>query len=549
MAVQSRSGLIFAVLALLLPLAVYLLWTPLDYSGDDLQQSVVIHKSTYGGEFYHPAGGLLYEPGLLQAPPELAPLPIQPRYLFEYPTSILVAQLWKAAGWEGTVITPVQTFRAGVGALGILFMFLALRNLLNAPLIALIGSFGLAFTAAYWTYSTHVDQSINMMLFISLAFYLLVRQRTHPPSLRSKFLIVLVMAGASFYNFTAVFTTMAIGLGLAFMPPGLTLLQRVREFIVYCVLYGIIIVIIMAISISLLASPAALADPQFWQGVLFAGKPEYGIAIVNDTIRAILGLAKSQVSFPGVQGSLQDYWDSTGQREKILIGAYFGVVLLLLASPFVLLVIRRRHLPANHGWLWITLGAMLLLHSAFNWFWDPGFIKYWLIPLFCIWIVIAFALNHAKQTLPRLYRPALAVSVIVLAATFAVNFVTEFYPDSQPSLNPWAGIANTLKESPENALFISDAHPLDFYIVYFTRRNILSRSLIEYDQGGIEADVVELINQHIDEHRAHNGDVYLYSGSNIETLATQLGFSMEQLEPAWEFPQVAFYKVNFDSST
>ena len=548
---MTRQNLsLLSLFALLIPLAIYLIWRPYNYSGDDLQQSISIYESTYGGRFFHPAGGLFYAPELFdEANNTIDGIPIQPRYLFEGPTSILTARLWRATGWQDGVITPVLTLRAIMGAVGALFIYLAVYDLRKNRLIALLCSLGMATTATYWIYSTHIDQSINMMAFIAIALYVLVHRRSARPSTSTKLIVAVILAIASFYNFTAVFTTIAFGLGIALMPQNLTLLQRVREFIIFCIFYGIIIVVTIAASVAILNSPQALIDPEFWQSVLFAGKPEYNIDILRDTFRAILGIAKSQVFYPPATDSLQAYWDAAVTTEKAVLLAYFGIVLAVLGAPFVVLIVRRRKLIQGETWLWVLLLASLLLHSIFNWFWDPGFSKYWLVPLFCLWITAALVLDHFRQTLMKWYRPALAVAVALVAVTFAVNFLSNFLPNSQLENSPWITISRELAETPETALFVSDSHPLDFHIAYFSRRNIVSAGLVSYSLSGddIETRTSDLLDQHVARHRAAGGDVYLYSATgDIATLAEQVGAA--DVEVAWEFPDLTIYRVIFSDT-
>jgi hypothetical protein len=135
-----RGELLCGLLAFLLPLLLYLLWVPLDYSGDDLQQSMTIHRATYGGDFYHPTGGVYYDPERLNEAVVPGEMPVQPRYLLEYPTSILVARLWRAFGWQDGVITPVLLLRALVGALGALLMYATLLDLRRNALVALLAT-------------------------------------------------------------------------------------------------------------------------------------------------------------------------------------------------------------------------------------------------------------------------------------------------------------------------------------------------------------------------------------------------------------------------
>jgi len=548
---KNRLVLILALLIFILTTAVYLIWSPSVYSGDDLQQAIVIQQLITGIPYYHPTGGRLYEPGLTETPnPAVQRIPINPRYLLELPTSALVAKLWDLAGWQGNVITPVITYRAVVGGLGVLFLFLALYILRgNAP-IAFVASIGLALTSSYWTYSTHVDQSINMVALICLAFYVLVRQSKTGMTLGGKIGLATVLVFASFYNFTAMLTTIAFGLAVAFIRPNATLIDRLKQFVSFFVIYGVIAAAIILAAVAIAVSPAAITSADYWRSVLFAGKPEYGISIFSDTFRAILGFAKSQVIYPGVPGSLQAYWDSVDNSVRMLVGIFYGIVLLVMAVPVVALVLRRRYLPAGERWLWVLLPSWFILHSVFNWFWDPGFIKYWLIPLVVAWIVIALFLDHVRQTMPRAYRVAFAGAATLIVFSFAVNFTTQFLPESRRADNEWLSIAETLRETEPNALFISTGHPLDFYIAYFSHRDILSTGLINYDTGDNAEALQSVVTEQIKRHRSDGGEIYLYSDKpdGLEAVTLIMDSSNIRLDPVWEFPNLTIYRAVFESA-
>lgn len=198
------------MLLLILVLAAFLLGISYNYSGDDLQYAIVIESALSDDIFYHPAGGRAYEPQVDQTA-RPGGVPINLRYLFEWPTSIVTAKLWQVLGWNEGVILPIQVLRAIVGTLGILFFFLAVNQLCHHPLIAVLSSIGLAITISYWTYSTHLDQSINMMALISASFYVLVRQHKTGFTERGKFLIAALLALATLYNFTAILTAFVFG--------------------------------------------------------------------------------------------------------------------------------------------------------------------------------------------------------------------------------------------------------------------------------------------------------------------------------------------------
>jgi hypothetical protein len=548
---KNRIVIIYALLAFLLPTAVYMIWRPYVYSGDDLQQTIVIQQLVSGLPYYHPTGGRLYEPGLTeQIDPVVQQIPINPRYLLEIPTSALVAKIWDMAGWQGNVITPVVTYRALIGGLGVLFLFLALYTLVDDALIALVASLGLALTSSYWTYSTHVDQSINMVAFVCLAFYVLARQSKSGMTTAGKTTLAAILVLASFYNFTAVLTTLAFGLAVAFLRPNETAAGRFKQFVSFFVIYGIIAAVIILTAVAIVVSPSAIFSADYWRGVLFAGKPEYGIELFRDTFRAVLGFAKSQVIYPGVPGSLQAYWDSVDNSARLWVGIFYGLILLLMAVPVVGLVLRRRYLSSDKRWLWVLLPSWFIIHSVFNWFWDPGFIKYWLIPLVVAWVVIALFLDHLRKAIPRLYRAALAATSAFIIFTFAINITTQFLPESRIADNEWLAIAESLDETQPNALFISTGHPLDFYIAYFSHRNIISTGLINYDTGDNSAALQTILEEQISRHRADGGEIYAYSDKpdGLETITLAMDLPDVELEPAWEFPNLTIYRVIFSSA-
>jgi hypothetical protein len=546
---KNRIVIISALFVFIFTTAVYVIWTPYVYSGDDLQQTIVIQQLITGIPYYHPTGGRLYEPGLTEsANPAMQRLPINPRYLLEIPTSALVAKIWDIAGWQGGVITPVITYRSIVGGLGVLCLFLALYTLRGNVVIALIGSLGLALTSSYWTYSTHVDQSINMVALICLAFYVLVRQSKSGMKIGGKIGLAAILVFASFYNFTAVLTTLAFGLAVAFTRPNDTLIGRIKQFISFFVIYGVIAAAIILMAVAILVSPAAITNADYWRSVLFAGKPEYGIELFRDTFRAVLGFAKSQVIYPGVPGSLQAYWDSVDNGARLLVGVFYGIVLMAMAIPVAVLALGRRHLPSAERWLWVLLPSWFVLHAVFNWFWDPGFIKYWLIPLVVAWIVIALSLDHAHKTMPRAYRFALAGTVAFIVFTVAMNFTTQFLPESRRADNEWLTIAESLSETQPNALFISTGHPLDFYIAYFSHRDIISTGLINYDTGDNLETLQSILTEQVSRHLADGGEVYLYSDKPdaLEGVTLAMDSSDVELELAWEYPNLTIYKAIFN---
>lgn len=88
------------------------------------------------------------------------------------------------------------------------------------------------------------------------------------------------------YNFTASVSALAFAIGIALLDPDPKWSSRFIAFVRFGVIYAVIVVAVIAGAIVIFVSPASLTDPAYWRSVTFGGKPEYGIALVNDTIRA-----------------------------------------------------------------------------------------------------------------------------------------------------------------------------------------------------------------------------------------------------------------------
>ncbi len=545
----TRSVWLYVFIIFISAVILYRLCLPVEFSGDDLQYTMVIEKGARGGLFYHPAAGQPYVPqaemAALEVPPAFPPL--NPRYLLEWPTSVFVARLWNGIGLSGDAYVAIQAYRILVGAVGLVLFFLAIDRLVSSRMLALLTTAGLGVGAAYFTYSTHMDQSINMLTLLILAFYLFVRQSQTGATLRGRVLLAFVLACAAFYNFTAALSALAFGVGVALMSADTSLVGRGRRLVGFGLVYALIVVVVIAGAVVLFVSPSSLTDPAYWRSVTFGGKPEYNVSIAGDAARAAIGLAKSQALFPGVAGEFSAYFETASTAQKVLLLGFFGVVLLILALPFLLLGARIRKLGAGSR-MFLFLVVWLAAHSLFNWFWDPGFNKYWLVPLVACWAVAALALAHLQQHLPRFYRPALYGTVAFVLVAFVLNLTTQFWPQSRAADNPWLTIAQEMRTASQPAdLFIAPRHPMDFYLAYFSRRDIVSTGLIAYDRGGDATGIDQLLAERIAVHRADGGAVYVYG---LETLTPEERTAYEallggaELREAWTYPDATtIYEV------
>ncbi len=444
----------------------------------------------------------------------------------------------------------MQTLRVIVGALGLLFFFLAVRTLTGNGWLAGLSSAGLAVTVSYWTYSTRMDQSINMVALLCVAFYLLVRSKQNGTigSWRANLPLLAVLVLAAFYNFTGVLTAAVFGVAIAWARPGEALKVRLVRLLSFGALYAGLIVVLGAAGLALLISPARLFDQEYWKTATFAGHPEYGVELA-DTFRAVIGFAKSLVSFPGLDptGSLSSFWDAASSGSKVVLLAFYALALAVMVLPFVVFFYRRK-LDSRRQWARLLVTGWLVVYSLFNLWWDPGYTKYWLIPLVCLWAAIALALQKIRLEFNRLYRPALGLAALLIVVTFGFNYTTQFLPNSNKSNNAslTASVQLGQKTDP-GALFISTGQPVDFYMVYFAQRDVVSIELIKYSANGDSSVTNQILADHIKQHRAAGKPVYVYG---LETLTpaeradllAQIGGATDP-KLAFSFPDLKVYQV------
>ncbi len=554
---QSRPTRIYSLpgsvifLTVLIPAIIYTTWLSHYYSGDDLQYAMLVETSTSGKTFYHPAGERIFEAGYLErTPAKNFRLPLNPRYLLEFPTSIAVIQLWQALGYTGLAIMPVLAFRILVGCLGLLFLALAIFNFTDNLPLAALGGLGIAFSLAYWTYSTHLDQSINMIAVLALVLYLLARQYHRHGRFNSVSVAVpILMSFATLYNFTALIISGVISLVIVLTDDQLTKRQRLLRFLRYNVIYSVVLIAILVTAFASGTGAQILIDPAYWADITFAGHPEYSVNLVRDFFRAAIGFAKSQISFPGAAGAFQVFWNEATGSEKFSLLAFYGFVGLIFLLPLLYLAFFRPRRITIHqrqtAPLWL-LSTIFIAYSLFNLFWDPGYIKYWTVPLICWWVIAMIVIAELLISRSGWGKFAVICAGVFIITSLNVNLVSIVSKESRFNQNPWLEMAEQLRSSPPNALFISNGSGLDFYIAYFARRNIVSLGLINYATGADEVIIEKTLTAQMQSHRNSNGPVYLFGFGDQDTAQVNQILHLAQasrIEPAWTFDHLTIFQA------
>ncbi len=562
MQVSKRTGATaLAFVTALIVFLIYIAWPSYNYQPDSIQAAMALQQVVTGSQFYHPAGGRAYEPGVIEsADPDPAQI-INTRYFLDYPTSVFAYRLMTLTGWSGLVITPILASRALMGAIGVFFFTLAMYELTESRVFGILAGLGLGLSAGYWSFSTDIYQSITMVAFVSLATYILIRQSKSGGSglrLSAKFVLALVLAIATLYNVTAVLTAGAFTIAIALIHTRGQLVERLKHMIIFGLIYSAqVAVIYLVVALFFSSNWTGQLNPFTWTDSSSGTSLQVvQMEPVMDVFRTVIGFAKSEVAFPGLSirdfRSFRNYWDMSGELQKAAVLGYYGVVLLIASVPILILIWKRKQVPENQRWLLIVLPLWFVFYEIFNWVWFPSLSYVWVVPVLIWWVAVALAISLLRIALPRLHRPAMAAAGLFVLLTFSISLLTQFMPESNPERVPWFDIAETLGESSTSDVFVTSNHPLNFYIAYFSHRDVLSVDLIDSANDYDTAKTQSIVDDRIARHRADGGDVFVYVPSEdlLPRVAQAVGLdSVDELEVAWQFPDLTVYKADYPNTS
>ncbi len=551
---HSRAPLGLALLVFVILFAIYMLFPTQFHGGDALQAAIVVQRDAKGDHFYHPVGSAPYDPAYLASTtPPGSTQEMNSRYFLDYPMLTLASRIFALVGYSGNVILPIITYRSLVGALAAVFVFLSMWELTRTRWLALLVSLGLGLTASYWTFSTDIYQSITMGMLVAAAFYILIRLAKSEKRVDIVGLVILglVLAFSVLHNIMSVMALPAFGLAVLLIQPGSTMSQCFQRAVAFAAGFGLVTVAGFAL-VTLIVSPVAMgqSNPLSWSDDSGGSVNISEFDPAEDAFRAVIGFGKSQVMYPGVvvrdYQAVRKFWDVASSIQKATFVGFFGLVWIVYAIPVIILFWRRRSLPAQYRWLWVLLPLLFLAYAAFNWWWLPSDVHYWLVPLFAWWTALGLAIYLLKDT--RWFRPAIIFAVSLIVISFVLNLLTQIWPESRNE-NPWYAAAETLRqESQSNALFITDGHTIDFYIAYFTRRDIVATAIVNEQSQNDTAVLNQTLSDKVTAHRADEGEVYIYTAdpANLDVLAQSIGLSgQDQLEAAWTFADLTIYRAMF----
>lgn len=527
-----------AIIVFLLSFALYASFTPRLYTSDDLQYAATIRAAVTGQPVYHPVGGVAF-PTRAQDPD----VPVNVRYAFDWPTSVAAVRVSRSLGWHDEINAILAT-RNLMGAIGITFFFMTVLLIARRIAVAALAAAALASSLVYWTYSTHLDESVGMMAFTCVALYFLVRRVVIGRS-RFDLLVPLLLGAASLYNLTAAVTAVPAALAWVLDEAAVPARRRLWSLAEFAFAYIGAAALGVIGALMATGSGSKIFSAGFWRSSLFVGRPEYGFHPFHDAFDAGASFLRALLSYPPVRdlATLRDYFStaSTGPRVAVLL--YYAVVGVLALAPFALLLRHRPWDPSlrrlvGFGAAWFVAALI------FAWWWDPTYVKYFVLPVLSWCFLLALALTQALRDGFRSARAVWAVTTTAVLGLFVLNLTTIFLPQRREAANEWLAAAQELRRSLPASLFVSAGrNPLDFYVVYFANRDVISSGLVRYASGS-DAHVARAVTERVRQHARVGGPIYVYGLGSVGPEERRILLRLlpgAGLSPAWRFRELLIF--------
>jgi hypothetical protein len=478
------------------------------HSGDDIQWVMQVENSVTHKPMLHPDS---IEFVLDQSTSITAKIKI--RYMLELPLSKLSYSLAKEVVDTVNAVQPLQLTHSLLGTIGILFFFFGVKTYLSRYWSFLL-SLGLAFSYAWWYYSTHLDYTILAQAVSCIFFYLLVSLflSESPVPSRTRAIWLGVISAIGLLSLLTGIALVAIGL--------LALLLRyysrnnwgeLRSTVLWYI-SGILLTVILLVSIIWISNPGMnLSAKSIWSDVSYAGASAHTFSL-SDFVKSFYGFSKALIAFPLLGNQNPNYYLSTiGISGRVGYYTWYGLVICIGLCPMILLGIFFKNL-GRYKYLIIILGAWMLMLFPYVIYWEPTYIKWWTVVLIPWWglLGLLFVITTSNPSLNKLLK---LLSIAGIAIFFATNFFSDFLPNSRANSNPWVKTAENLRSiSKPDDLFLSYSDlPLDFYIPYFGERTTLSRNFILLDNEMDAYKTDSLIQEALIATYSRGGRVFLYN--------------------------------------
>ena len=397
---------------------------------------------------------------------------IDAHHILLNPACWVWVELWKAAGWTGHSIIPLQVLNAIAGAAAVTFVFLIVARTSGALAAATLASAGSAVAGGLWLFSTEAeDATLGLAPHIAVLALLLqldatkVRPRT---------------AAGMGVAIAAVALTYAVGIFL--LPVAALVVWQGRG--ANPSWRRSMTVLLGSCALGLLPAVIAVVWIQrvHWWGALYAGYlggDTYGVLRWDNGPRGMYAALRMLVLFPGlgINDRTTAFWMAANSGQRAVFVLVYVAVAVVAVVPLVLFWRHRREWSLEWRQRFLLWAGMC---TIFAFWWVPGDLEFWLPVASGWWILVGLLIG--RGVVPPF------VAALAIPLLFVVNGSAVIWPHRDETRNQLLHAALDIGQhtSQQDSLITSSA--LDIFIRYF-----VGRTTVNIDTEGSVERAVERV--------------------------------------------------------
>jgi hypothetical protein len=322
-------------------------------------------------------------------------------------------KIWKFFGWQQSAMVPFQVLSALSGAFGVLVFYFILLKITGDRITALLFTFLMGFSNAYWFFSTESINRIPGIMFVLLAFLLMFfvngRFRRVIP-----FLMGIVLSVGVICEFSSILYLVLFCLGLIFIVEGR---GRLAGVLVCFILSTLVLLTIYYSQIWFLHRSFS------FYGMTLEVKrrmlPEYG-GFLNG-LHTLAQAVVSKYDRPGILASFAGHWFQRFVLFVITLGAVFTSVYAVFSTKNIVSVAGK---TIKLCVIWVIVAFSFICYQ------ESGCLEYYINLLVPFWLIpaIGFWYSQKKASIQNAVKVFYIFSALLL---FINNLVFSIYPLSK----------------------------------------------------------------------------------------------------------------------
>ena len=429
--------------------------------------------------------------------------------------------LWGAIGWvghnaalalgfDGGALEVLQVQNALTGAVGIGLLWWWLRSI-GWPVLACVSACGvLAFSYAYWFYSSETEvyvMSAAMLVLCLAASYRAMRD----PTVRNFALLGLASGLAVLAHDTNGLFGLVAGVVLVASRGDAPRGELVRRGLAYAAVA--VVLVVPAYTAAVLVNGYDTPRKAYDWITGYTHSSEWGETRASQVPKAVAGAARSLVGGHYVfsNDTLADPLDRLGGRnpreERFLMRDFppwLAVVLLLptalvaalLAAGGVAVARGRKRLGERDRAIALVCVAWAVIYGVFAVWWDPLNVEFWIV----VWIPLAVlaGLPFAGDEAPAPRRARVGVAALV-GLLFLVNLVGSILPQTSEDDDYWHARNSWYdREVAPGDVVIANNYHQTAYLGYFSDVPAIDAGRVDAEVGGDPRALVDTLRGGID---------------------------------------------------